>query len=602
MFKNNKIILVVVGFPDLETKTYMKKLGEEMIEYCGGLPLAITVLGGLLATKQTREEWEDVHKHVRSYLHEEQNLRVNKVLDLSYNDLPSHLKQCFLYLGHFPEDFEIPTKELIRMWMGEGFISQIQYRRGRVDTMDDVGDRYIRELVQRCMVLVGKEGSLGRIRTCRMHDLMRDFCISKAQDENFLHFTSTLSMKQGETQIGKVRRLAIVSESGHHNLVLGIKFNEYPYLRSLLYLLPVGATSYFEESSFQKFKLVRVLHLENFTNRRGKLPKDLGCLIHLRYLSFKGCIIHVVPSSICNLRCLETLDLRARFCPSYCVLRGRVCRYTLFLDSNSGLRVPNVFKYMKQLKHLYLPSKYRVCGKLELANLSYLHTLVNVQPKTIQIPRWFKPRRLRVLKVWNNKRAQDAMQELISRCPHMEKLNLRCHIEKLPESDRLSPNLAKLTLYETYLKQDPMPTLEKWSSLKFLRLSSQSFVGKYMVCFEGGFPLLRCLVIQGLFDLVRWKVEKAAMPNLCRLEFRNLTHLEEWRMEEGAMPNLCHLEICSCKELKTIPDGLRFVRSLKELEVRYMRKSFKDRLHEGGLDFDKIKHVPSRVFQDCGEE
>ncbi|KAF3966793.1 hypothetical protein CMV_009138 [Castanea mollissima] len=65
---------------DSEAKTYMKRLGKEMIEYCGGLPLAITVLGGLLATKQTREEWEDVHKHVKSYLHEQQNFQVNKVL------------------------------------------------------------------------------------------------------------------------------------------------------------------------------------------------------------------------------------------------------------------------------------------------------------------------------------------------------------------------------------------------------------------------------------------------------------------------------------------------------------------------------------------
>ena len=116
------------------------KLGKEMIEYCGGLLLTITVLGGLLATKQTWEEQEDVHKHVKSYIHEEQNLRVNKVLALNYNDLPSHLKPYFLCLGHFPEDFEILIKELIQMWMGEGFISQIQHRGGREDTMDDVGD------------------------------------------------------------------------------------------------------------------------------------------------------------------------------------------------------------------------------------------------------------------------------------------------------------------------------------------------------------------------------------------------------------------------------------------------------------------------------
>ena len=310
--------MFVVGFPDPVIKTYTAELGKKMIEYCGGLPLAITVLGGLLATKQTWEEWDDVHKHVKSYLYEEQNLRVNKVLALSYKDLPSHLKPCFLYLGNFPEDFEIPAKEMVRMWMGEGFISQIQYGGGREDTMDDVGHRYLKELVQRCMVLVGKRSSLGRIKTCRIHDLMRDFCVSKAQEENFIHFTNILSMKQREVQIGKVRRLAIISKSGE-NSIKGIKFNEYPYLRSLLHLLPKETDSYFKESRFKKFKLVRVLHLEYFKNHLRKLPKDTGYLIHLRYLSLKESNINEVPSSISNLRCLETLDLRIDLDRSYMV-------------------------------------------------------------------------------------------------------------------------------------------------------------------------------------------------------------------------------------------------------------------------------------------
>ena len=101
----------------------IKDLGEEMIEYCGGLPLAITVLGGLLATKKALNEWEDVLKHIKSYIFKD-DLRVNKVLSLSYNDLPFHLKLCFLYLGHFLEDFEIPTKELIQMWMGRRFYAK----------------------------------------------------------------------------------------------------------------------------------------------------------------------------------------------------------------------------------------------------------------------------------------------------------------------------------------------------------------------------------------------------------------------------------------------------------------------------------------------
>ena len=66
------------------------------------------------------------------------------------------------------------------------------------------------------------------------------------------------------------------------------------------------------------------------------------------------------------------------------------------------------------------------------------------------------------------------------------------------------------------------------------------------------------------------------------------------------MPNLHRLKIENCSRLKTIPNGLRFIRTLQELEIKSMPKSFKDMLDEG-LDFDKVKHVPSLVFQDSWE-
>jgi hypothetical protein len=79
--------LFVVGFADSIIKTNMEWLGNEMLKYCGGLPLAITVLGGLLAAKHTQEEWDDVHRHVKSYLNVQEGLQFNmyKVLALSYN-------------------------------------------------------------------------------------------------------------------------------------------------------------------------------------------------------------------------------------------------------------------------------------------------------------------------------------------------------------------------------------------------------------------------------------------------------------------------------------------------------------------------------------
>ena len=59
------------------------------------------------------------------------------------------------------------------------------------------------------------------------------------------------------------------------------------------------------------------------------------------------------------------------------------------------------------------------------------------------------------------------------------------------------------------------------------------------------------------------------------------------------MPSLNHLKIEYCWELESIPEGLRFVTTLQELEIKGMPKSFKDRLDEGGLDFDEVQHVSS---------
>ena len=137
--------------------------------------------------------------------------------------------------------------------------------------------------------------------------------------------------------------------------------------------------------------------------------------------------------------------------------------------------------------------------------------------------------------------------------------------------------LFRSTLNSSHLEEDPMATLEKLPNLKILCLLRNVFVGKNMVCSERGFPQLQCLVL------------------------KELHHLEEWRVEEGAMPSLCRLQIKCCHKLKTIPDGLRFITTLQELEITDMPKTFQDRVDKGGEDFCKVQHVPSLVFQHCDE-
>ncbi|KAJ9175781.1 hypothetical protein P3X46_014297 [Hevea brasiliensis] len=156
-----------------------EKLGREMVKKCGELPLAIFVLGGLLATKKTANEWE-------AWERDHQYRGVHGILALSYHDMPYYLKPFFLYLSQFPEDWEIHKRRLILMWIAEGFVSQALIREGE-ETVEDVGEQYLEELVNSCIVQVSQRDHTGiGIKTFRIHDLMRDMCVLMAREENFL--------------------------------------------------------------------------------------------------------------------------------------------------------------------------------------------------------------------------------------------------------------------------------------------------------------------------------------------------------------------------------------------------------------------------------
>ena len=147
---------------DFRIRSPVEKLGREMVEKCAGLPLAIIMLGGLLATKANILEWDAIHRNIISHLMRGKGREqcVSEILALSYHELPYQLKPCFLHLAHFPEDYEIPTKKLTRMWVAEGFISCAYNEEMVEETMKDVSQHYLDGLVERCMVQVVKEAQL----------------------------------------------------------------------------------------------------------------------------------------------------------------------------------------------------------------------------------------------------------------------------------------------------------------------------------------------------------------------------------------------------------------------------------------------------------
>ncbi|KAM3308314.1 hypothetical protein P3S67_010058 [Capsicum chacoense] len=111
------------AFANEELPSEFETIGKQIAEKCHGLPLTIVVVAGLLKSKRTIEDWESVAKDVKSFVTNDPDERCSYVLGLSYNNLTSNLKSCLLYFGIFREDTEITVKNLMRLWMAEGFLN-----------------------------------------------------------------------------------------------------------------------------------------------------------------------------------------------------------------------------------------------------------------------------------------------------------------------------------------------------------------------------------------------------------------------------------------------------------------------------------------------
>ncbi|KAL5998093.1 hypothetical protein ACLOJK_009028 [Asimina triloba] len=555
------------AFPGQEIKCPcdLEPIGREIVKHCGGLPLTIIVMGGLLSRKEARE-WHKVLKSIRWQFREGQ-YRINEILSLSYYDLPYNLKPCFLYLSVFPEDYEFPANQLIEMWAAEGFLQE----RGD-ETAEEVGEDILTELVARCMIQVAERDYFGRISTCRIHDLLRELAKSKGEKDKFVEVNASGACR--------ARRLAIhmnvtrydyfKSSASHLRCLFCLERCDVVKLESrkqqVLFMPCSGQRFEQEKILFTRFILLRVLCLEAVAIK--DLPSDIGRLVHLRYLSCNT-YMKSLPSSMANLHHLQSLYLRA--------------------SSGHGIiRIPSVVqKKLQQLRHLRLESS--LYGTSFIKRRQFKHYLSSNLFDTVEK---FHLEVLYVEKMTldcciesssvsdlylipkSSVANSSSSMPLSLQRPFLtqHQLYLRGKIQKLPDIRDFPSNLSDLKLEDFNLKQDPLPLLGKLENLTHLVLMESVYLGNKMTCSAGGFP-----------RLVHFRV--------------NEDHLEELIVEEGSMPSLRCLFVDECKRLKMIPDGLKYLTTLHTLKIQSMPQQFTNRLQsEIGEDWHKIQHVPRIVI------
>lgn len=143
-------------------------------------------------------------------------------------------------------------------------------------------------------------------------------------------------------------------------------------------------------------------------------------------------------------------------------------------------------------------------------------------------------------------------------------------------------------MHQILLNQDSFAVLAKLPNLRILRMDNDvSFedfeyflhIGedKKIVFSADGFPKLEILSLE-------W-----------------ITSFEHWEVENGSMPILKRLDIKMMKNLAMLPEGLKYITCLKELNISGMRKAFEDRVRVGGEDFYKVCHIPAISFSDTRE-
>ncbi|KAJ6797578.1 putative disease resistance protein isoform X2 [Iris pallida] len=411
----------VSEFPDIEPVA--RKVADE----CGGLPLAIVVLGRALRGCNKTTVWEDSLKQLkRSIPYELLSVeeRLFKSLELSYNYIKNvEMKLLFLFCCLFREDYEISEDELTRYAVGDGFLRNTY-------TLDEARSKVhllVEGLVASCLLL-----STDQERHVKMHDVVRDVAVYIAsKGEDCFIVKAGLGMRDWpeceELQVCK--RISLMN----NDIWILPDQPKCPKLLTLLLNINLSLSG-LTHNFFQGMPSLTVLDL-SYTDIKslptslalltnlGSLRLDtckklrditlIGQLKNLKILSLQKCPLNILPEGLGNLSNLKLLDIS--HCSSLKIpphlidklsrleelfMMGNIMNELLFVEIGSLKRLVNLHVYVKDVKYFSQEvevidgwnnlSRFVIYAQLDWYRLATLYRKNLFLKKVNQIANWTK--------------------------------------------------------------------------------------------------------------------------------------------------------------------------------------------------------------------
>ncbi|KAH6796408.1 hypothetical protein C2S51_037394 [Perilla frutescens var. frutescens] len=571
------------SFPPPDLREY----AENILKRCEGLPLAIVVIGGLLATKKnSREEWEMFNRSLSDELMQGGNLERlwKSIFSLSYNDLPYYLKYCFLYLSIFPEGGLLLTNRIVRLWTAEGYV---QSENDKI--LEEVAEKYLNDLWSRNLIQVAEKYGNGRVKAFRIHDLLRDYITSKSREHNII----TVFNGGKKQWPNKIRRLAI-----QNSVNFSLDTKNFEHVRSLLLLNGDMEMGMIKEV-LRRCRLLKVLDLRK--SPMESIPDEVFKLYHLRYLCLRDTRVKFIPKSIKYVQNLEILDL---YNTDVTELPGEILelRRLQFLwvgryfdrlyertnkldfdDIGQSCRVPyGIGSCLLRLKSLaYLEADRDGSTKIvrEIGMLTQLRELAIDKVRSehgkdlcTSIANLTNLRKLIIRSIEEGEKLELDYPLSSTGLPFLKTLDLHGCLERVPQWIPSLHALSTLFLMWCKLREDALNCIQNLPNLRHLRI--------HEACVEGlsfkahGFLRLETLELLEL-RMMKWVI-----------------------VEKGSLPFLQRWRLIGCKLLKELPQGIEHLTNLQRMDFLDMPNEYRERAVEEKRSLAHVSRVIFGTFRD----